>query len=65
MFIVKTGPTNHNEGVFIAVTNNLISSVVTDLDTYCEMIWEQIDLIATKYLHIGSFYRPPNSDMTI
>ena len=48
----------------IAVTNNLISSVVTDLDTDCDILWVQIDLIGTKSLHIGSFYRPPNSDMT-
>ena len=48
----------------IAVTNDLISSVVTDLDTDCEILWVQIDLIGTKSLHIGSFYRPPNSDMT-
>ena len=48
----------------IAVTNDLISSVVTDVDTDCEILWVQIDLIGTKSLHIGSFYRPPNSDMT-
>ena len=48
----------------IAVTNDLISSVVTDLDTDCEILWIQIDLIGTKSLHIGSFYRPPNSDTT-
>ena len=33
------------------------SSVVTDLDTDCEILWVQIDLIGTKSLHIGSFYR--------
>ena len=60
MFTVKTDRTNH----MIAVTNDLISSVVTDLDTDCEILWVQIDLIGTKSLHIGSFYRPPNSDMT-
>ena len=60
MFTVKTDPTNH----MIAVTNDLISSVVTDLDTDCEILWVQIDLIGTKSLHIGSFYRSPNSDMT-
>ena len=60
MFTVKTDPTNH----MTAVTNYLISSVVTDLETDCEILWVQINLIGTKSLHIGSFYRPPNSDMT-
>ena len=46
MFTVKTDPTNHYGGVLIAVTNDLISSVVTDLDTDCEILWVQIDLIA-------------------
>ena len=60
MFTVKTDPTNH----MIAVTNDLISSVVTDLDTDCKILWVQIDLIGTKSLHIGSFYRLPNLDTT-
>ena len=60
----KDRPNKSYGGVFIAVTNNLISSVVTDLDTDCEILWVQIDLIGTKSLHIGSFSRPPNSDMT-
>ena len=60
----KDRPNKSYGGVLIAVTNNLISSVVTDLDTDCEILWVQIDLIGTKSLHIGSFYRPPNSDMT-
>ena len=58
----KDRPNKSYGGVLIAVTNNLISSVVTDLDTDCEILWVQIDLIGTKSLHIGSFYRPPNSD---
>ena len=33
----------------------IIRSVVTDLDTDCEILWVQIDLIGTKSLHIGSF----------
>ena len=37
---------------------------INDLDTDCEILWVQIDLIGTKSLHIGSFYRPPNTDMT-
>ena len=60
----KDRPNKSYAGVLIAVTNDLISSVVTDLDTDCEILWVQIDLIGTKSLHIGSFYRPPNSDMT-
>ena len=60
----KDRPNKSYGGVLIAVTNDLISSVVTDLDTDCEILWVQIDLIGTKSLHIGSFYRPPNSDMT-
>ena len=60
----KDRPNKSYGGVLIAVTNDLISSVVTDLDTDCKILWVQIDLIGTKSLHIGSFYRPPNSDMT-
>ena len=60
MFTIKTDRTNH----MIAVTNDLISSVVIDLDTDCKILWVQIDLIGTKSLHIGSFYRLPNSDTT-
>ena len=60
----KDRPNKSYGRVLIAVTHNLISSVVTDLDTDCEILWVQIDLIGTKSLPIGSLYRPPNSDMT-
>ena len=60
----KDRPNKSYGGVLIAVTHDLISSVVTDLDTDCEILWVQIALIGTNSLHIGSFYRPPNSDMT-
>ena len=51
-------------GVLIAVRNELVSSACPDLDTDCELLWVQIDLTGAKSLHIGAFYRPPDSDVT-
>ena len=51
-------------GVLIAISNNLISSEYTDLDTDCEILWAQVNLVGAKSLYIGAFYRPPNSDLS-
>ena len=50
--------------VRIAVRSELVSSACPDLDTDCELLWVQIDLTGAKSLHIGAFYRPPDSDVT-
>ena len=52
------------DGVLIAVRSELVSSACPDLDTDCELLWVQIDLTGAKSLHIGAFYRPPDSDVT-
>ena len=48
-------------GVLIAVNNNLLSSVCTELDTECEILWVKIELTTAKDFHFGVFYRPPTT----
>ena len=51
-------------GVLTSVRSELVSSACPDLDTGCELLWVQIDPTGAKSLHIGAFYRPPDSDVT-
>ncbi|XP_072020074.1 uncharacterized protein [Amphiura filiformis] len=48
-------------GIFIAVKNDLIFSHRADLDVDCEILWIQLELVNTKNILIGAFYRPPDS----
>ena len=59
----KDRPNQSYGGVLIAVSNNLISSEATELDTTCEILWVYINLIGCKSLHFGAFYRPPQNDL--
>ena len=59
----KDRPDQSYGGVFIAVTNDLISSVATDLDTPFEILWVRINLPGCKSLHFGAFYRRPQNDL--
>ena len=59
----KDRPNQSYGGVLIAVSNNLISSEATELDTTCEILWVHINLIGCKSLHFGAFYRPPRNDL--
>ena len=45
------------------VSNDLISSEATELDTTCEILRVHINLIRCKSLHFGTFYRPPRNDL--
>jgi hypothetical protein len=45
-------------GVIIAFRNDLVASHRCDLDTECEIVWLQVDLVGCKPLMIGAFYRP-------
>ena len=47
--------------MLIAVNNNLLSSVCTELDTECEILWVKIELTTAKDFHFGVFYRPPTT----
>jgi len=52
----------HDGGVFIAAKQDLITIEETYLRaTNCEIIWVSIQFSRTKKLHIGSYYRPPDS----
>ena len=42
----------------------LVSCDCRLLQSDCELLWVQIDLTGAKSLHIGAFYRPPDSDVT-
>ena len=59
----KDRPNQSYGGVLIAVSNDLISSEATELDTTCEILWVHINLIGCKSLHFGAFYRPPRNDL--
>ena len=47
-------------GVLIALKNDLVCVQLPDLDSNCEVIWAQVQLVGSKILTVGSFYRPPN-----
>ena len=45
-------------GVIIAFRDDLVASHRCDLNTECEIVWLQIDLVGCKPLVIGALYRP-------
>lgn len=47
-------------GVLVATRNDIISVHQTELDTECEIVWVELQLMGCKKLVIGAFYRPPN-----
>jgi len=52
----------HGGGVFISAKHDLITIDETDhRSTNCELIWVSIQFSRTEKLHIGSYYRPPDS----
>ncbi|XP_072022667.1 uncharacterized protein [Amphiura filiformis] len=50
-------------GVLIAIKNDIIALHRVDLDTECEIVWAQIEIIGAKSIIVGAYYRPPKSDM--
>ena len=52
----------HGGGVFIAIHNKYISSVVSELDDECEMIWAKMEVKGCKTLYVCSYYRPSVCD---
>ena len=51
-------------GVLIAVTTNLLSEEIRDLQTDSESIWVQINMTNARKLIVGSYYRPPSDNGT-
>ena len=47
-------------GVLLALKNNLVSAHRIDMDTNCEIVWAEIQIVGAKSLLIGAFYRPPS-----
>ena len=58
----KDRPNMSYSGVMIAVSNDLISTEATEVDTECEVLWIRINLVRAKSLYIGAFYRPQDTD---
>jgi hypothetical protein len=49
-------------GVLIAVTHDLISSRVDELESDAEMLWVRINIVGSKTLYVSAFYRPQEQD---
>jgi hypothetical protein len=48
-------------GIFIAMKSDLIVTHRSDLDEECEILWLQLEIVGSKSILIGVFYRPPES----
>ena len=48
-------------GVLVAYKNDFIGTLRMDLDSECEIVWLQIQLVGCKSLTIGAFYRTPSN----
>ena len=51
-------------GVLIAVTNQIPSSALPELQTNCEMVWAELSISNARKLLFCSFYRPHPDDDT-
>ena len=52
-------------GVFLLVSNDIISSEESDLIADCETVWAKIKLVQNKDLIIGSFYMPHRKEKDV
>ena len=50
-------------GVFIGISDNIISSRVQDFETNCEILWVKIDTATSKSLYVAAYYKPSASDL--
>ena len=53
---------SHGGGVFIAVQQNIVSSLAPELDEQCEIIWAKIEIKGCRSLYVCSYYRPNVND---
>ncbi|KAK3104461.1 hypothetical protein FSP39_002497 [Pinctada imbricata] len=49
-------------GVLIAVSKDILSQEVPELQTDCENVWVEVNLVNARKLIIGCFYRPPSDN---
>jgi hypothetical protein len=49
-------------GVLIAVSKSILSQEVPELQTECENVWVEVNLVNARKLVIGCFYRPPSDN---
>ena len=47
-------------GVFVAFKRDLLCTENPELDTNCEIVWCKLNIIGSRKLYLGSFYRPPD-----
>ena len=48
--------------MFILVKDTLIATEQKQLKTNCKLVWVKIDMVTTKPLYIGAYYRPKEGD---
>ena len=54
--------TTRGGGVFILVRKQFTVSRVPELETDCELLWVKIELLGSKPLYVGAYYKPDESD---
>ena len=54
--------TTRDGGVFILVRKQFTVSRVPELGTDCELLWVKIELLGSKPLYVGAYYKPDESD---
>ena len=55
---------NHWGGVIIGVKSDLQCTVISELNTDCELLWVKVLTKTHKPLYVGAFYRPDKTDIT-
>ena len=63
--VIRKDRNTHGGGVLIALKSDLNVVHRTDLDTDCEIIWAELITRKDQSVLIGSFYRPPNTDLSV
>jgi hypothetical protein len=48
--------------VLIAISNDILSTPVPELQTDCEIVWAKISLVGRKDMYIASYYNPTTSN---
>ncbi|KAK3103783.1 hypothetical protein FSP39_021868 [Pinctada imbricata] len=49
-------------GVLIAISKNILSEEIVELQTSCESVWAEINLANARKLIVGCYYRPPSDN---
>jgi hypothetical protein len=59
-FLVGKNRKDGYGGVLITISNEYITSQVTELDTNCEIVWATIKSTGNKTLYLGTYCIPPS-----